>query len=78
MGRVAGTDVDTLRPAAFLDVTATRTLSKAERYLDTGSPSRSRPSSTSSMTATLVTGFDIDAIRKIVVERIGRLAPASW
>ena len=44
---------------------------------DTGSVSRSFPSSISIRIATPVTGFDIDAIRKIASLRIGVLPSRS-
>ena len=44
----------------------------AGRNFDTGSVRRRRPSSTRIMAATLVTAFDIEAIRKIVSFSIER------
>ena len=45
---------------------------------DTGSVSDSLPSSYSIITATLVIGLVIEAMRKIVSVRIGVLLSSSW
>ena len=47
------------------------------RYMPTGSLRRKRPSSYSIMTARLVMGFVIDAMRKIASTSIGLLSPMS-
>jgi len=57
--------------------TATVVCLNAGRYFETGSVSRIRPSSSRIATATVVTAFDIDAMRRITSWRIGRFFSTS-
>lgn len=57
---------------------STRELLNAGMNFDTGSVSSSFPSSYSIMSAMLVTGLVIDAMRNIVSVRIGVFAATSW
>lgn len=78
MALLAGTTLTGLPGTAPLGgATATVVFWKAGRNLDTGSLKAIRPSSTSIMTATLVTALLMDAMRKIVSVRIGRFASRS-
>ena len=56
---------------------ATFSAASGGRYLATGSPSSTRPSSTSIMTATDVIGLVIEAIEKMASAPSGSLAAAS-
>src|SRR2546422_4316549 len=69
--RMAGTRESRVPFAESPSATSTRSFLNAGRYFETGSSSDSFPSSMSIMTPTLVTAFVMEAIRKIVVLRMG-------
>ena len=57
--------------------TATVVCLKAGKYFDTGSVSSSRPSSSRIATATVVTAFDMEAMRRMTSLRMGRFFSTS-
>src|SRR2546422_6420150 len=75
--RMAGTSESRVPFAESPSATSTRSLLNAGRYFETGSSSDSFPSSMSIMTPTLVMAFVMEAIRKIVLLRMGRCASRS-